>query len=488
MTDRELENVVKASASTLYDDGGSDATRLLQNSYEQTPSASSMRTPRVAGGEDTILEEAAAQAALMSGSTPLLGGESAAPLSKLGDFGGITPGARQAPTPNSALAGLTPGPGGGRHAAGGSTPAPSQAGGFTPGRSSVGGATPGRDALGINEAGDGVDLSALPPEVQRRVQKERRAALAAQLARLPEPSNEYSIVMPELPADDGVDEDDDDGMEEDAIDAEAREAAAAAAAEAAEMAKRSTALQRSLPRPLLVNREAAAPPTAAEAAALGGDALAAADRLLREEVVKMLEADACAYPVKGAPEARKKRPLKPLPPEALAAAREAIAAEAAALAAADPPPPAAELAAAAEAAAADLAYVPSQQRYAPLSSASSADQLQSAQQQLQLVKNFMERDAKKAAKLEKKLDVTLGGYKKREGALRAELLRLQQELQQKTIEAACFAKLHSNEALAVPQRLSQMAALVSEQTAREAELQARYKQLSAERQALADAK
>ena len=167
--------------------------------------------------------------------------------------------------------------------------------------------------------------------------------------------------------------------------------------------------------------------------------------------------------------------------------REAIAAEAAALAAAD--------AAAGrrargggEAAAADLAYVPSQQRYAPLSSASSADQLQSAQQQLQLVKNFMERDAKKAAKLEKKLDVTLGGYKKREGALRAELLRLQQELQQKTIEAACFAKLHSNEALAVPQRLSQMAALVSEQTAREAELQARYKQLSAERQALADAK
>ena len=48
------------------------------------------------------------------------------------------------------------------------------------------------------------------------------------------------------------------------------------------------------------------------------------------------------------------------------------------------------------------------------------------------------------------MDVTLGGYKKREGALRAELLRLQQELQQKTIEAACFAKLHSNEALAVP--------------------------------------
>ena len=65
------------------------------------------------GREDTILEEAAAQAALMSGSTPLLGGESAAPLSKLGDFGGITPGARQAPTPNSALAGLTPGPGAG---------------------------------------------------------------------------------------------------------------------------------------------------------------------------------------------------------------------------------------------------------------------------------------------------------------------------------------------------------------------------------------
>ena len=190
-------------------------------------------------------------------------------------------------------------------------------------------------------------------------------------------------------------------------------------------------------------------------------------------------------PRQGRTEARKKRPLKP--PRSARGSARGDRRRGRRAAAADPPPLAAELAAA-EAAAADLAYVPSQQRYAPLSSASSADQLQSAQQQLQLVKNFMERDAKKAAKLEKKLDVTLGGYKKREGALRAELLRLQQELQQKTIEAACFAKLHSNEALAVPQRLSQMAALVSEQTAREAELQARYKQLSAERQALADAK
>merc|ERR1719291_369135 len=80
------------------------------------------------------------------------------------------------------------------------------------------------------------------------------------------------------------------------------------------------------------------------------------------------------------------------------------------------------LQAAMEAAAAEIAYVPSQQRYARLSAVSKAERLQAPQQQLQLVKNFMARDAKRAAKAEKKVDLLLGGYKKRATALSQELL------------------------------------------------------------------
>ena len=81
-----------------------------------------------------------------------------------------------------------------------------------------------------------------------------------------------------------------------------------------------------LPRPLVINREMAAHDE-------GMGDLAAADQMLREEMVRatttglttttrartqqqqvrMLEADAYAYPVKGAPEARKRKRLKPVP-------------------------------------------------------------------------------------------------------------------------------------------------------------------------------
>ena len=69
VTDRELSDVVKASQSAFADEGEVDATRLLTNSYEQTPSAEQMRTPRTAtgaSGGDLVLEEAAAQAAVLA--------------------------------------------------------------------------------------------------------------------------------------------------------------------------------------------------------------------------------------------------------------------------------------------------------------------------------------------------------------------------------------------------------------------------------------
>jgi len=308
-------------------------------------------------------------------------------------------------------------------------------------------------------------MSGLPLAAQRRLQKERKSALVSQLSALPAPQNEYTIVMPELPADE--EEDDEPAYEEDALDTAAREDAERARLYAEELAKRSSALQAELPRPLVVNRDMAAQATAE----------GAADQLVREEMIKMLEADASAFPVKGAPEVKKKKPLKQLPAELLAAAKEMLAAEVEALQQAVPPPSAAELEAAMEEVSTELAYVPSLQKFGLLSQASKAERLQVPQQQLQLVKNFMARDAKKAAKIEKKLDVLLGGYKKRASALAADLQEKQQLVRDKDIELNCFKQLQGHEAIALPQRLSEMQALVGEQTAREAELQAKYAEL-----------
>mmetsp|Transcript_54097 Transcript_54097/g.124546 ORF Transcript_54097/g.124546 Transcript_54097/m.124546 type:complete len:794 (-) Transcript_54097:102-2483(-) len=465
VTDRELEGVVKASASAFVDDDGSGATRALMSSYEQTPSAQSMRTPRSAAAGDTVLEEAAVQASMLAADTPLKGGESM-PVSALGEFGGITPRAHAQQTPNP-VALQTPGA---TPARAGSTPCRgatpvSASSGFTPSRSEVG-STPSRDALGINESDVPVG-SGLSASVAKRMQRQRRDALAAQLVSLPTPSNEYKIVMPELPEEE---DERDDEREEDALDTEAREAAEAAAAAAAELAKRSLALQRELPRPLVVNREMLTPSSTA-----GDGALAAADQVLREEMVRMLEADACAHPVPGAPVPTKKRkPLKQLPEELLARARAMLDAETETLRASAPHLDDGALQAAMEAAAAEIAYVPSQQRYARLSTVSKAERLQAPQQQLQLVKNFMARDAKRAAKAEKKVDLLLGGYKKRATALSQELLSKHSSVAEKRVELACFRALEAREALAAPQRLAELRELLKEQTDRESTLQTKY--------------
>jgi len=498
VTDRELSEVVKASASGFADDGAVDATRMLTNSYESTPSQEAMRTPRTAAGAsggDLVLEEAAAHAAMLARDTPLKGGESASfePAS-LGEFSGITPRgaggplATPTPNPNATPSGGGRGPGatpGGTPARGGGGATPSSTGGgATPGRSSVAGSVAGsvasRDAFGINLE-EGGDLMGLHPSQQRRQQKARSAALAGQLAGLPAPAHEYSIVMPEMPDEaDGMEGEEGEGArEEDALDRDEREGAEAAAALAAEVATRSSALQRELPRPLVVNRELLAP---------RGDevaALEAAEKLLRDEVVKMLESDASHFPVPGAPEpTKKKKPYKLLDAALLGQAKDLIAAEAAAIAEAQPLPSADEMRKAWGEVQAELIYVPSKQRYASSSTVGKAERLQAYQQQLQLVKNFVTRDNKKAQKVEKRLELTLGGYRKRTATLRTEIVDKQQACHEKRLELGCFEMLQQQEALARPQRLAQMGTLVSEQSVREAQLQASYAELLRKRDSL----
>ena len=58
----------------------------------------------------------------------------------------------------------------------------------------------------------------------------------------------------------------------------------------------------------------------------------------------------------------------------------------------------------------EVLYVPSQNRYTRASMASNKDRLESMERQLQTNRQLMTRQAKKAAKLEKKLKILTGGY------------------------------------------------------------------------------
>ena len=184
-----------------------------------------MRTPArtPATGGNRVLQEAQNLRALQSGQTPLLGGEN--PDLHPSDFSGITPRATPSHTPNplaaaAAAVGATPSHGG-RAVAGvaatpqlgggvGATPGRAVAGvsatpsllGSTPGRGGVGGATQGatpmRDALGLNDPDAWAAMPASKREEAARLALQRNE-LRAGLSQLPQPKNEYQIVVPELP-------------------------------------------------------------------------------------------------------------------------------------------------------------------------------------------------------------------------------------------------------------------------------------------------
>ena len=294
VTDLELEDVVKAGTNAMHDSGGGshDVTRMLMQRYDQTPSVrpEATRTPRIGGDGDTVLKEAAAQAAMVARETPLKGGESMS-LETLGDFSSLTPRPQTASTPNAV-------------GAGGATPSHS---GRTPSHASMHSTasraseamrgTPSRDALGINETSPALGSTSLPAGLHVRLQRERQAAISAQLSLLPAPVNEYTIVMPDVSATAGeaTEEEQEQSLEEDALDAAEREDAAAMAAEAMKLSLRSSTIQRELPRPFVVNRDAAL--AIDEMQPVHGPP-SVASQLLAAEMLRMLEADASIDPPK----------------------------------------------------------------------------------------------------------------------------------------------------------------------------------------------
>lgn len=295
--DHELEAIAKIGiASDLVGNEelteGNAATRALLASYAQTPrqGMTPMRTPQrtPAGKQDAIMMEAENQRRLTQSQTPLLGGEN--PMLHPSDFSGVTPKKMDIATPNPLLTpSATPG---GAATPAGLTPRI----GMTPSRDvySLGTtpkATPMRDELHINEDIDMHDNG-------KSRQSDLRKELFSGWKNLPQPKNEYQIVIQPFPEDD---EEPEEKIEEDMSDRIAREKAEEETRQQALLKKRSKVLQRELPRPppasldLIRNsltrsdedKSSFVPPTLVEQA----------DELIRKELLSLLEHDNIKYPL-----------------------------------------------------------------------------------------------------------------------------------------------------------------------------------------------
>ncbi|KAG6438056.1 hypothetical protein SASPL_102990 [Salvia splendens] len=296
--DHELEAIAKMGiASDLLGNEelteGNAATRALLANYAQTPrygmtpGRTPQRTP--AGKQDAIMMEAENQRRLTLSQTPLLGGDN--PMLHPSDFSGVTPKKKDIATPNPLM---TPSatPGGATPGGPGLTPrigmTPTRdvyAVGLTPKGTSM------RDELRINEDIDMHDISKVR-------QSDSKKELLFGLKNLPQPKNDYQIVIQPLAEED---EELEEKIEEDMSDRIAREKAEEEARQQALLKKRSKVLQRELPRPPVASldliRNTLMRSDEDKSSVVPSTLVEQADELIRKELLSLLEHDNIKYPL-----------------------------------------------------------------------------------------------------------------------------------------------------------------------------------------------
>lgn len=426
--------------------------------------------------------------------TPLLGDENSSMHELVGrtgtGFEGATPAPSVQPTPNPLATpfrqpgddtSATP-----RSVRGGQAGAP----GATPLR------TP-RDSLAINTPSTVRGPGETPREQKHRM-RQQLSSLEAGFAALPKPSNNFELVVPEDQMDD------DDTMDtgpalsaEDAAERDARIAARKAEEKRKALARRSQVVKLGLPRPaefdpssLLYDLQNAQE----------GSAEQELERLIAMEMIRLLEHDSILYPVAGGSKAGGgKSQLEQVSDEALEKARNAVHVELAT----ELGFPGASEAVVKRTLAAHLrddidnaftaiwqpamdSFVYNAQTGTYQDKESMSNQ-EIVQGQVALLENFKKRmtaDATKAAKAEKKLSVTLGGYQGRSRALTAKLQQVTEELREAMLSLQSFSRLSQNEETAAPRRIEQLQLDVRKLLQIEREGQSKYEQLARDKNEL----
>uniref|UniRef100_A0A8C8HW52 Cell division cycle 5-like protein n=1 Tax=Oncorhynchus tshawytscha TaxID=74940 RepID=A0A8C8HW52_ONCTS len=469
ISDAELEEVVKLGqasevARQTAEESGitNSASSALLSEYSLTNSAmaTGLRTPKTPAAQDKILQEAQNLMALTNVDTPLKGGLNT-PLHQ-SDFSGVTPQRQAVQTPNTVLTTpfRTPGPGseGSMTPQGGLTPKGpgTVTPGVTPGR------TPLRDKLNINTEEQLAD-----PAYAKHLQRESREQLKLGLMSLPVPKNDFEIVLPENAETQLEEMETETGYIEDASEIELRRQAVRDAEREKELKLRHTAVQRTLPRPSEVNESILRP--------MGTDPLSElqhAEEMIKKEMITMLHFDCLHHP-----------PANQQASEMLSQEMEVVRAGMGH----------GDLSMEAysqvwEECYGQVLYLSAQSRYTRANLASKKDRIDSLEKKLEINRGHMTCEARRAARLERRLKVLLGGYQSRAVGLLKQHGELWEQVEQAATELHTFTELKKQEDTAIPRRQEALREDVERQQEREKELQQRYGDLLLEKDALLSAK
>lgn len=501
ISDAELEEVVKLGqaseiARQTAEESGitNSASSALLSEYNVTNNAMALRTPQTPAAQDKILQEAQNLMALTNVDTPLKGGLNT-PLHE-SDFSGVTPQRQVVQTPNTVLStpfrtpshgaeGLTP------HS--GMTPKPSM--GVTPGR------TPLRDKLNINSEDGVVDYA--DPAYAKHMQRESREQLKMGLLSLPLPKNDFEIVLPENAERELEEPEVDESFVEDAADIQLRKQAVRDAEREKELRQRHTAVQRSLPRPSEVNETILRPQNVEPPLT----DLQQAEELIKKEMITMVHYDSLHHPytealakkVKGVGSSSnnaehiaflEKTPYEKVGEEDLKKAKEILRQE---MEVVKHGMGHGDLSIDAynqvwEECYSQVLYLPGQNRYTRANLASKKDRIESLEKKLEINRGHMTTEAKRAAKMEKKMKILLGGYQSRAMGLMKQLSDLWDQVEQAHMELHTFQELKKQEDTAIPRRQEALREDVQRQQEREKELQQRFADLLLEKETLGSEK
>ncbi|NWW33739.1 CDC5L protein, partial [Panurus biarmicus] len=480
ISDTELEEVVKVGqaseiARQTAEESGitNSASSTLLSEYNVTNNSIALRTPKTPAAQDRILQEAQNLMALTNVDTPLKGGLNT-PLHE-SDFSGVTPQKQVVQTPNTVLSTPFRTPSQGSESLtprGGLTPKPAL--GTTPGR------TPLRDKLNINPEEGMADYS--DPSYAKQMERESREHLRLGLMALPAPKNDFEIVLPENAEKELEEHEVDETFVEDAADIEARKQALREAERAKELKRMHKAVQKNLPRPSEVN-ETILRPLNVEPPLTD---LQKSEELIKKEMITMLHFDLLHHPFGEQFTGKKgkgpgfgsnnaehmayleQNPYEKFSKEDLKKVRIVRTEFGSATCGSEVRK---EVTVTFRA-----VLCLFQESRAQAAELNLAQDFSAQARQLcdDINRGHMTTEAKRAAKMEKKLKILLGGYQSRAMGLIKQLNDLWDQIEQAHLELRTFEELKKHEDAAIPRRLECLKEDVQRQQEREKELQQRF--------------
>lgn len=436
----ELEEIVKmgmiGERANTMSSGENDATRGLVNSYTTLHSGAPIRTPRAPAHEDHIANEIKNIRALTETQSSLLGGENTPLHEGAGSTGfeSAAPRMQNIVTPNPMATPLRQG----ANAVGATPLRPGQ----TPMR------TP-RDNFALNAPGSELVV---------------RQQLKRGLASLPKPKQQsWELELPDEQEEEVVVSN---GLPEDAAERDRRERELREAQELLEAKRRTQVMQRSLPRPASVDVEALL--RIAEAIE---DPV---ERDIAKEAALLMANDAIKYPINANKPTTKAPQLEQLDDDVLLEARRQILVEVKD----------------------KLKTEEVEAAWAKTNNSlllglgcyddDEEEELNAMRAAFDEVQDTMIASAERGAKLEKKLNLHLGGYKQRGEMLRKKIVDSAAELEKATNALNAFKILANSEEMAVRNRLAALREEVGFISKREREAQELYRRNKEELNALTE--